>query len=544
MIVLPALLLGVGAYWLPQMLLTREVKARLVAAAERENVQFSRRVDDLCQQVPRVAQCDVLRRWCECRDSTPREGTEVVRALLGGLRQPHIGYTLFDTAGTILCSSGRDADLDSATFACARRGQTVGVIPWARAGRACGEFQLHVPMRGNNGQICGILVAYADLLSLFELTMGTSGASSNRLTLIDFNARRLVANGLHEPATGPDPCLKDLTTHSEADRNAVRTYKDNRGIDVLGTVSWLRGMGLGILVERDRTDAFAALIRWRWALLLAVIMVTATALGMGMLLVNRMVRTLEQREAELWTIHEQLITADRLASVGMMAASVAHEVNNPLTTIRVLIHSVHEQLTPTDPRRADLDVVQAEIDKIRALILRLLQFAKPREPEFASVQLNDVLARVVDLIRPQAQMQNVTLVENYEALPPLWVDGSQLGQVFLNILLNAFEAVPQGGSIRVTTHAVGHDGVGATVWNSGPGLAPGLEERIFEPFFTTKATGTGLGLSIARMIVDNHHGTIRAVGHGPDGTSFRITLPLGASEGASDGKRPTSRAGG
>ncbi|MEW5700872.1 MAG: ATP-binding protein [Candidatus Zixiibacteriota bacterium] len=277
--------------------------------------------------------------------------------------------------------------------------------------------------------------------------------------------------------------------------------------------------------------------RWQlvsWSMMLVI---TAATVFIGSLSVKRIIRTLEHRETELWTTHEQLITADRLASVGMMAASVAHEVNNPLTTIRVLIHSVHEQLPLTDPRRADLDVVQAEIDKIRALILRLLQFAKPREPELAAASLSDILARVVDLIRPQAQMQNVTLVEHYESLPPIWADGGQLGQVFLNILLNAGEAVPPGGTIRLSTHSAGADSVGATIWNSGPGLAPGLEERIFEPFFTTKATGTGLGLSIARMIVEKHHGSIRAIGHGPDGTSFRISLPLGSAEGTVDGRQ-------
>ncbi|MBI3872118.1 MAG: hypothetical protein HY304_03460 [candidate division Zixibacteria bacterium] len=264
---------------------------------------------------------------------------------------------------------------------------------------------------------------------------------------------------------------------------------------------------------------------WRLFTLLLLIGLVAAGAGVVMSLVNRVVRALEDREADLSTSQQQLITADRLASVGMMAASVAHEVNNPLTTIKVLIHTVHEKLPKTDPRRADLDIVLTEIDKIKVLILRLLQFARPREPEFSAVDLNSILSRVVDLIRPQAQAQKLSVRERYTPLSPLRADGPLLGQAILNILLNALDATPAGGTIRVSTDG-GSDGlIHATIHNTGDGLAAGLEERVFDPFFTTKAAGTGLGLSIGRMIVDKHAGTIRAVGHGANGTSFEISLP-------------------
>jgi signal transduction histidine kinase len=245
--------------------------------------------------------------------------------------------------------------------------------------------------------------------------------------------------------------------------------------------------------------------------------------------VYRIVRTLQEREEQLQTRNQQLITADRLASVGTMAASIAHEVNNPLTTIKILIHSLKEEIPANMSAREDLEIVQGEIDKISMLVLRLMQFARPSDPELSVTDLGLTLGRVVELIRPKAQMAGIVIHEHRKAIPPVLADPAQIGQVFLNILLNAVDATPQGGTIKVITDVASTGEVVVTIWNSGTGLDPALADRIFDPFFTTKATGTGLGLSIAHMIMDKHNGTIRALGHGDSGTSFRITLPRAKS---------------
>ncbi|HWO58398.1 MAG TPA: ATP-binding protein [bacterium] len=244
----------------------------------------------------------------------------------------------------------------------------------------------------------------------------------------------------------------------------------------------------------------------------------------GVLRVNRIFRVLQESETQLYTRNQQLITADRLASVGTMAASIAHEVNNPLTTIKILIHSLKEQVPATEAARDDLEIIQGEIDKISTLVLRLMQFARPTEPELALADLNVTLSRVIDLIRPKAQLSGIVVHEHCRPVPPVLADPAQLGQVFLNLLLNAVDATPQGGTIKVISGTENNDVV-VTIWNSGKGIDPALYDRIFDPFFTTKATGTGLGLSIAHMIMAKHNGTIRAIGHNESGTTFRITLP-------------------
>lgn len=262
-----------------------------------------------------------------------------------------------------------------------------------------------------------------------------------------------------------------------------------------------------------------------WTIFFAALVLITLAVAYGILRVRRIVRTLQEREDQLQTRNQQLITADRLASVGTMAASIAHEVNNPLTTIKILIHSLKEEIPATVSAREDLEIVQGEIDKISMLVLRLMQFARPSEPTLGITDLGLTLGRVVELIRPKAQMAGIVIHEHSKAIPPVLADPAQMGQVFLNILLNAVDATPRGGTIKVMTDTAATGDVVVTIWNSGSGLDPALADRIFDPFFTTKATGTGLGLSIAHMITDKHNGSIRAIGHGDSGTSFRITLP-------------------
>jgi len=238
----------------------------------------------------------------------------------------------------------------------------------------------------------------------------------------------------------------------------------------------------------------------------------------------------ERREsrASQQQLQTQLAHADRLASVGMMAASVAHEVNNPLTTINVLIHTLRDSTPPQDAVHKDLDIVTAEIDKMRALVLRFLQFARPGEPEFGPVELNDIVSRVVKLVRPQAGIKGVEIREDYAAGAGLLAaDSAQLGQVVLNILLNAIDAAPRNGEIEVSTESPDPEQIILKIWNSGEALPAELQEQIFEPFYTTKAHGTGLGLPIAAAIVEKHRGRIWAVGHQVGGTSLFVKLPRG-----------------
>ena len=186
-----------------------------------------------------------------------------------------------------------------------------------------------------------------------------------------------------------------------------------------------------------------------WTAFFAALVLITIAVSYGVYRVYRVVRTLQEREMQLQTSNQQLITADRLASVGTMAASIAHEVNNPLTTIKILIHALKENIPASEPTRADLEIVQNEIDKISTLVLRLMQFARPSEPELVLTDLNLTLGRVVELIRPKAQLAGIVIHEHRKPIPKVMADPAQMGQVFLNLLLNAVDATPVGGTINV-----------------------------------------------------------------------------------------------
>ncbi len=224
---------------------------------------------------------------------------------------------------------------------------------------------------------------------------------------------------------------------------------------------------------------------------------------------------------------DQLMAADKLATVGSMAASVAHEINNPLTTINVLIHNLAEEMPPEAPERMDMQIALDEIAKIKNTILRFMEFARPQEPQLSQVAINDLVRRSYQMARHQTSARQLEFIENLnEHVPPIAADPGQVEQALLNILLNAIDETPAGGRIELSTN-YDHDGhVTVTVFNTGLELRPELAEKIFEPFYSTKAHGTGLGLSIVRMIMDFHHGEVTASAVPGRGTAFTLVFPV------------------
>ncbi|AMV27181.1 Sporulation kinase A [Gemmata sp. SH-PL17] len=219
------------------------------------------------------------------------------------------------------------------------------------------------------------------------------------------------------------------------------------------------------------------------------------------------------------------LRAEQLAWVGQMAAGIAHEVRNPLTVIKLLVQAA------TDPRRAngfrpqDLRVLEGEILRLEQIIRTFLDFARPPRPEKKPVEPGELIRSCLAGIGARAELQGVEIRTVLPPdLPALDADPGQLGQVFYNLLFNALDVLPSGGTIRIT--AIGsEDTLTVQVSDTGPGLPAGLEEQIFDPFISTKETGLGLGLSICRRIVEAHGGSIGA-GNGPAGGAvFVVRLP-------------------
>ncbi len=229
----------------------------------------------------------------------------------------------------------------------------------------------------------------------------------------------------------------------------------------------------------------------------------------------------------------QLAEADKLASVGRLAAGVAHEINNPLTGVLSYASLLEKRFQDDQEARADLAVIIRETIRCRGIIRELLDFARPTPPQKRPADLNEVVRRSISVVMSQLALNRVDLkLDLAEALPTVLADGNQIQQVVVNLLLNAADAINgEGGEIRVATAAEAA-GVLLEIRDSGRGIDPEDIPRIFEPFFTTKgAHGTGLGLAVTWGIIDSHGGSIRAESESGQGTRFTVRLPLAPTPG-------------
>ncbi|MEP0804037.1 MAG: GAF domain-containing protein [Chloroflexota bacterium] len=229
----------------------------------------------------------------------------------------------------------------------------------------------------------------------------------------------------------------------------------------------------------------------------------------------------------------RLVQAAKLAAVGEMAAGIAHELNNPLTSVTGFAELVMNDLPDDSPLRADLDLVIREARRARDVVRRLLDFARQSESARANASLNKVVEDVVALTRHLIHTNGVELrLHLQEDLPWVSMDENQMKQVLLNLVHNALQAMPGGGQLEIRTAAVpkvGREGVIVSVRDSGVGIPPEIQTRIFEPFFTTKANrgGTGLGLSVTYGIVSAHGGEIELISQPGAGSTFTVWLPKG-----------------
>jgi len=232
--------------------------------------------------------------------------------------------------------------------------------------------------------------------------------------------------------------------------------------------------------------------------------------------------------SQLRDTQNQLIRLEKLAALGELSATIAHEVNNPLGIIKNYLALISQQLAAEDPNTPFYQVIKEEVDRIAKIVRQLLDFYRPKAEEISAVDLSQVLDETVLLVEKQLTSSNIEVLRQLpRSLPKIEASAGQLKQVFLNLLMNAREVMPSGGKLEVSTRAE-NGYVEAEVADSGEGIPEEYMEKIFEPFFTTKKEkgGTGLGLSVCLGIVSKHGGTIRARNIKPKGAAFVVRLPL------------------
>ena len=252
---------------------------------------------------------------------------------------------------------------------------------------------------------------------------------------------------------------------------------------------------------------------------------------------DSMVDRLDTAKQELDLFHfQQMERADRLASIGEMAAGIAHEIKNPLTGIAAAVSIIRDDIEPHDSRREILSEVLEQIKRLDKTVNDLLFFGKPAPPEPSLTDVNASLKKTL-MFASQHRGGKGSNIERRlllgSNLPPVYVDPKQIQQVFLNLILNAIQAMQEGGQLTIeTSFSEREDGrfVTVVIADTGPGIPEQILGKIFTPFFTTKAQGTGLGLAICHKLIAQHNGTIRVASENGVGTRFTIELPSTAPD--------------
>jgi signal transduction histidine kinase len=230
------------------------------------------------------------------------------------------------------------------------------------------------------------------------------------------------------------------------------------------------------------------------------------------------------------TLEEQLQQREKLSSIGLLAAGVAHEVNTPLTGVSSYTQMLLGMLNENDPKHALLQKVRAQAERATNIVNNLLNFSRTGSAtEFAETDVSRVLDDTLQLLEPQLRRSQIEIVRDYdEDAPEAYANAGKLQQVFTNLILNARDAIPDGGGrITVSTLTADDGSLVAEISDNGIGIAPENVAKIYDPFYTTKGVGqgTGLGLAVSYGIVQEHAGRISVDSTPGHGTTFRITLP-------------------
>jgi len=239
---------------------------------------------------------------------------------------------------------------------------------------------------------------------------------------------------------------------------------------------------------------------------------------------------IQKRAMERLRLKERLSKAERLSALGEMAAGISHEIRNPLGIIRSSAELLKKKVTKFDPSNTIPDIIVEEASRLNNIITGFINFAMPRSPVLIPCRIEEVIEKNITYLSVQIKEKGYAINRNYQNfLPEIQADANMLYQSFLNIFINAMQAMPAGGAIDVTISADDHI-VTVNFDDQGQGIDDQVLEKIWDPFFTTKEMGTGLGLGIVKNIIESHGGSIQIVNREQRGARVTVELPVERSE--------------
>lgn len=230
---------------------------------------------------------------------------------------------------------------------------------------------------------------------------------------------------------------------------------------------------------------------------------------------------------QLQNTFEQLRKADRLAALGQLSAGIAHEIRNPLGSVKGSIEILEDEIPSDHPKYEFVQIVKEETARLDSIVTEFLEYARPPRPTVRPCSVNELLESTLILVHKESAASGVEVIKNLAPdMPMIPMDPDQIRQVLLNICLNAVQAMPEGGTLEVSSRTEGDSAV-IEVADTGVGVSEDDLERIFDPFFSTKPGGTGMGLSISYQLVESHGGMLAARLNPEKGMTFRLELPIG-----------------
>ncbi|MBM4315254.1 MAG: HAMP domain-containing protein [Deltaproteobacteria bacterium] len=329
--------------------------------------------------------------------------------------------------------------------------------------------------------------------------------------------------------------LHDMTalTYAALEKRTEVTLKDIGNMKVLIFILIVMGpifaIGLAIIIVRGLTGPLSALMRATKKLKSGDLSYRVRGLSDEF---GEMATAFNEMAAALHQQVHQMQRAEQMTMVGELAAGLAHEIKNPLAGIKGAMQVLQDAARITEEERAILSQAIHEVQRVEALLKNMLDFAKPPKPQLITVNINDILGATVDTSIPYTSPapespKTIRVVKRFDPhLPMIMADPLVIQQAFLNLLMNARQAMPAGGTLTVMTFEDALTGeIHIEIADTGVGISGAIKEKIFQPFFTTKHKGTGLGLAISKQFIEMHGGVISAAENPAGGTIFRIILP-------------------
>jgi two-component system sensor histidine kinase HydH len=292
-------------------------------------------------------------------------------------------------------------------------------------------------------------------------------------------------------------------------------------------LSRISGPVLGVVeIVQDLSEDYKAIFDFQKRVIITCTIVMGVLFLVLLFVVKRGESIIEKRAQERLRLLEQLSHAERLSTLGEMVAGISHEIRNPLGIIKSSSELLKKKMSRYDPSDSIPSIIIEESSRLNNIITDFLAYAKPRSPNLILCRIEDVLEKNITFLAPQINEEGCIIEKNYDnKLPEISADPEMLYQAFLNILINAMQAMPEGGKIHIE---IGSSGNTVTIYfeDEGEGIPEDILNKIWDPFFTTKEKGTGLGLGIVKNIIESHRGSIQVINRPVCGARVKVEMPV------------------